>query len=542
MTIRQKLLAGFALNCLLTVIGSVCIVVQVQEMRRVEQQINNVRIPSALASVRLSRYASDVSFALRNYLLYGANPELGAKYEKARQTGWTKLFAEYDTLRRLSSPDDAELLNRLEDHLRNGMLQIQRDTIADMTGHGEEGRQKALERLKDGAARAARAQADTVELTSRMEGRLRDDNARLTKAQDRTWLMAALAGLLTTLCSICVGLLMTRQIQSGISGIAIRVGELAKGDLSGTPLEHDSKDEIGAVVESINSMQNNLQQMIRAVLASARQVADSASGLSESSEELLKNANSQRSQSEQIVAAMHRMSATIAEVSTNASHAAEEAMGAREEAHQGGEIVGQAVIAMQNLTEASQTTSRQIEGLARSSDEIGKIISVIGEIAGQTNLLALNAAIEAARAGDQGRGFAVVAGEVRRLAERTATATREIDGMISTVQAEAKKAVESIRVEIENVNESAESASRAGNSINGIIRSSENVKNMIGQIATASHGQASATDEVTRNLNEIAHTIEISTAGTQDSAKASSELSQLAVELQQLVSQFRLGH
>jgi len=237
---------------------------------------------------------------------------------------------------------------------------------------------------------------------------------------------------------------------------------------------------------------------------------------------------------------MHEMAAAISEVSANAARAAEQAASAREGAFEGGQIVGQTAAAMQNLSDTSRTTSEQIEGLARSSDAIGKIVLVISEIAEQTNLLALNAAIEAARAGEQGRGFAVVAGEVRRLAERTASATQEISGMITSIQSEARQAVDSIKAEIADVKQSTESAARAGESIRGIVQTSENVREMVSQIATASHQQSAATEEVNRSLAEIAHIIDLSTAGTQDSAKACAELSKLAAEMQSLVARFRL--
>ena len=539
-SLKQKLVAGFAVNCLLTMISSICIMVQVQHMRAVQSEINTVRIPSALAAVRLSRYISDASFAFRNYLLFHADPALAAKYESARQTGWNNLFAQAAILQKLAPPEDRELLAKLDSDARNGSLKIQADALADMAVGSDEGMHRALERMKGGSALAAKVQADTVEVTRRVEDRLSRDNAVLTSAQTFTWTLALVAGLLTAIFGVCIGMVLSSQILGGIRKISGRIGEVAEGDLSGEPLTHNAHDEIGATAENINRMHANLRTTIQSVCSSSNHVASAAVELSASSEQLAEHADTQRNQTHQIVAALHQMGAAIAEVSNNAAQAAEGAVNARQVADEGSQIVGLTVTAMQSLTEASRATSGQIEGLAQSSNEIGKVLSVIGEIAGQTNLLALNAAIEAARAGEQGRGFAVVAGEVRRLAERTAESTREIGGMIVNIQTEAKKAVDSIKLEIVHVNESAESAARAGSSIQGIIQASEGVKDMISQIATASHQQSAATDEVNRSLSQIAHVIDLSTAGTQDSAKACAELSRLAVELQGFVSRFHL--
>ena len=539
-TLKQKLLAGFALNCALTVASSLCIMLQVRHMRSIESQINSVRTPSVLAATRLGRYISDCSFTFRNFLLYSDDAAVAAKSEAARQVAWKNLFGQYDILKKLAPQEDDALLAQLDSDIRNGSLKIQVDAIADMTGHGAEGKAKALERMKGGAAFAAKVQADALEVTRRVEARLAEDNDALATAQTTTWVMALVTGLLTSVSGVVIGMLLGRQILSGISKISGRIAEVAEGDLSGALLVHGVHDEIGAAVESINRMQASLCTMILDVIGSANEVAGAAVELSVSSKHLLENANAQKDQSHQIVSAMHEMGAAIAEVSNNAARAAQGAVSAREEAHDGGQVVGQTVAAMQTLTEASRATSSQIEGLAKSSDEIGRIASVISEIAEQTNLLALNAAIEAARAGEQGRGFAVVAGEVRRLAERTGQATREIDTMISSIQKEAKNAVESIKNEIAHVNQSAETAAQAGESINGIIQASDNVKEMISQIATASHQQSAATEEVNHNMNEIVRIIDLSTAGTQSSAKACEELSRLATQMQEAVSHFRL--
>jgi methyl-accepting chemotaxis protein len=541
MTLKHKLLSGLALNCLLGVSGSLCIMIQVQHMRTVEKQINQVRIPSALAAVRLSRFISDASFALRNYLLYGADPALATKYERARQAGWENVFKQYAILKQLAPPEDQELLLQLDSDLRNGSLKIQQDALADMNGHGEEGKVNALERMKGGAAKAAKVQADAVQITSGVERRLADDNAELAAAQTTSWITALVAGLLTSLCPVIGGLFLGRQVLGGIAKISHRIEEVAQGNLAGEPLTHRADDEIGSVVRDINTMQDNLRSMIHSVLATATQVAGAAAELSASSEQLKQNTEEQKSQSEQIVVSMQEMSATIAEISSNAASAAGSSHSAREKADEGGKIVGEAVTAMQALTLASRHTSTSIEELSKSSDQIGKVVSVIAEIAEQTNLLALNAAIEAARAGEQGRGFAVVAGEVRRLAERTGKATHEIGEMITNVQNEAKTAVDSIHSEIASGDATAVSAARAGESIEEILAASEKVNGMVNQIAAASHQQSAATDEVNRNLSEIARVIQMSSAGTEDTAKASAELSRLASELQGLVSRFHLS-
>lgn len=540
LTLKQKLSGGFSLICILALSGSVTTMLQVSHMRKVQAEINDVRIPSALASTRLSRYLSDASFAFRNYLLFGSDPAQAAKYEAARQQGWSKVWEQSDILKKLAPAEDQQLLAQLDDHLRNGSLKIQEDAIADMKGGDEDGRQHALDRMQGGAALVARVQADTSELTRRVESRLAEDNAALAHAQSTAWTIALLTALLTTITAAITGVVLGREILSGITKMAVRLSEIAQGDLSGDDLEHSSQDEVGGAIDDINRMNDNLRGMITAVAESSTQVAGAAAELSASSGQLLNNASAQKSQSEQIVAAMHEMGAAIAEVSHNAEQAAQGAAHAREEAQQGGHVVTETVDAMQNLTAKSHVTSEKIEGLARSSDKIGKIISVIGEIAEQTNLLALNAAIEAARAGEQGRGFAVVAGEVRRLAERTTNATQEISTMITGIQSEAQQAVEYIREEITHISNTAEVASRAGASINGIIEAAESVNGMIEQIAAASRQQSAATEEINRNLSEVSRLVEQSASQTQDASKASNDLSELAAEMQRLVSRFQL--
>ena len=543
LTLRRKLIGGFAIGIVLTMVSSVVILIQVAHIATVQRQIEETRFPSSLAAVRLSRYIADAGFAFRNYLLFGSDPAQAAKYEKARQDAWTNVFAQYDTLARLSPESDRELLDQLNSDIRNGSMKVQTDSLAALNQGGEKARENAFAIIKGGAAKAARVQADATEINKRVEARLADDNLAMRQAESRARLVAILCGLLTLLASLIVSIAASNSILTGINKIVSRLREVAEGDLSSQALAHDADDEIGSAVNDLNQMQANLRSMIEAVYDAASRVSAASTELSATSNQLRENADTQKQQSSQIVAAMTEMGASITEVSNHASEAANRAQSARNDAHSSGQIVGQTVDAMEGLTTTSQATSQQIEELASSSLEIGKILSVITEIADQTNLLALNAAIEAARAGEHGRGFAVVAGEVRRLAERTGTATSEINTMITRIQSEAQKAVNSIRAEIEHVHQSAESAARAGQSIESVISASDTMREMVSQIATAALQQNEATEEINRSLHQIAQIIESSANDTVSSAEACADLSRLAAEMQRLVSRFQLeGH
>jgi methyl-accepting chemotaxis protein len=174
------------------------------------------------------------------------------------------------------------------------------------------------------------------------------------------------------------------------------------------------------------------------------------------------------------------------------------------------------------LLKSNLETSSRIEDLGCSSNAIGKIISVIDEIAGQTNLLALNASIEAARAGEHGRGFAVVAGEARRLAERTSEASKEIDQTVRAIQQGTSGAVEAMRTSMSHVQSGVDSARSAGEALTSIIHGSESVQKMVTQIAAAATAQSYSTQSVSVNVNEIAAIIERTANSSQEPGRLAS--------------------
>jgi methyl-accepting chemotaxis protein len=334
--------------------------------------------------------------------------------------------------------------------------------------------------------------------------------------------------------------LIARSVSRAIARMLGLIQQIADNNLSMADMKVDSEDDIGKADAGLNRMKNNLREIILSIAGTASHMASASEEISSSATQQAQSAETQKDQTVQVATAMQEMSSTVISVSDSCNKAADAARQAAETARQGGSIVEGTLTKMRGIAESVGATAKKMEELGKSSDQIGRIIGVIDDIADQTNLLALNAAIEAARAGEQGRGFAVVADEVRKLAERTTTATKEIAHMIKTIQDETKVAVVAMESGTKQVEEGVSSTARAGDSLRSIIQMSEQVGGMITEIATAATQQSSTTEQVNMNIEQIAKLVKESAIGAQQSATACQDLSSLALDLQTMVGKFKL--
>jgi methyl-accepting chemotaxis protein len=303
----------------------------------------------------------------------------------------------------------------------------------------------------------------------------------------------------------------------------------------------DYKGQHRMIKDSINKLGDSISRILKEVTDAVQATASSSTQISSSSEEMAAGAQEQSAQTTEIAGAIEQMTSTILQTTKNASTAAEQAKSAGLAAEEGGIVIRETIEGMNRIADVVKNAAQTVHELGASSEQIGTIVQVIDDIADQTNLLALNAAIEAARAGEQGRGFAVVADEVRKLAERTTKATKEIGDMIKKIQKDTGGAVKSMELGTSEVEKGIKYAEKSGKSLNEIIVNANTVVDVINQVAAASEEQSSAAEQISRSIEGISSVTHQSAAGVQQIAKAAGDLNNLTVDLQNLVEQFKIS-
>ena len=315
--------------------------------------------------------------------------------------------------------------------------------------------------------------------------------------------------------AVLLGWIITRGITVPLHQGSAILGKIAGGDMTRqVPVELTTRrDEIGDLARAMGTMATQLRETVTQVTHSTTQVSSAAAEIAQGSADLSQRTEEQASALEETASSMEELTSTVKQSAENAQQANRLADAARTQAEQGGQIVDQAIVAM--------------SGINASSRKIADIIGVIDEIAFQTNLLALNAAVEAARAGEQGRGFAVVAGEVRKLAQRSADAAKEIKGLITE--------------SVGKVQDGSRLVEQSGETLKEIVTAVKKVSDIVAEMASAAHEQASGIEQINKAILQMDQVTQQNAALVEQTASASQSMGDQAHELQDLMGFFNLG-
>ncbi len=319
-----------------------------------------------------------------------------------------------------------------------------------------------------------------------------------------------------------------RDISSGSGDLTVR-------------LDERSKDELGQLAGAFNTFVTKLDGIMAQVGHSTDELATASEELSMITRDTRQGVEQQQSEIQQVATAIEEMSATVKDVAQNTNSTADAARQAGTQVNSGKAVLERNSSAIQQLSQRMHESQTVVEALQQDSTKVGTVLDVIRGIAEQTNLLALNAAIEAARAGEQGRGFAVVADEVRVLAQRTQESTEEIREIIESLQSRSQQTTHMLQDNNEDISTTVELTEQTEQAFMGIESAVQQLLDMSTQIASATEEQASVTEEISRNVDNIHQVAQSTATGAEQTETSSQMLARLGDDLKGLVSQFKVS-
>jgi methyl-accepting chemotaxis protein len=535
--LARKFLLAFGAICLICMASGVYTFLTFRDVATRSADFTEKAIPSVLFLSDLRGHLTEIR--RRDLaLLLCLRPDCVAKQNAARQVaieGFETKLKRYEPF--ATYPGETELLKKfkgayshyMEISGKGNALVVQGKLAEAMDLLAPEETATAFSAIVDGVS-------DDLKLNSKwaVDGSV----TTLRNSKRAMWVNSAIAGCVMGLC-VLIGLTLTRLIVPPLLKASAALEQVAAKNLA-VEVESQGSDEIGVLCTALNTSVKAMRAVLLTVARGAENLSASAEQMSCRSTEAMGNAQAQSGKTNQIAAAAQEMTATIGEISHNAETAAEASRKSAEMASGGGTVMQAAAATMERISSATSSVADKMTALAARSEEIGQVVTVIQDISEQTNLLALNAAIEAARAGEHGRGFAVVAGEVRRLAERTRSATEEIAGTIRSIQEETRQTLNLMDESHTAVDTGIGETGRARQSLESIIQSAQQVEHMIQLIATAATEQTSASSEISESAAHISQLATENSQAAEETADGCRQLSVLANDLNQAIGQFQL--
>lgn len=341
---------------------------------------------------------------------------------------------------------------------------------------------------------------------------------------DQARLIMLVLGFITLLLGILLAFILSRSISKPVTELLKCANTASSGDLT-VQIPIKSRDEIGQLAQALTVMVNNTRGLVG-------QITDQASTVNISSQQLNLNAQQTANSTNETAATMTEIATAVSQLASNVQDISSSSMEVNHHAQQGKDSIKMVTNQMQKIADSTSVVAEGINSLSAKSQEITQIVELITSIADQTNLLALNAAIEAGRAGEQGRGFAVVAEEVRKLAEQSAQAAKEIKFLINTIQNESQNSVDSMNLGAEEVATGSHVVLEVGEALNQIIQAVEDLTNRI-------QDAASATQQTSAGVQQVAAATEEQTAAMEEVSAAADTLASLAEDLNTAVGRFK---
>ena len=353
------------------------------------------------------------------------------------------------------------------------------------------------------------------------------------------WVLISVA-LATALILIVIGLMIYKQVHSGLTSAQNTIGKI-KDSLDFTlRADVQGSDEISEVLRAFNGLIQHLQSSLRDILSGVEKVSSTANQLQNSAERVSEGSNSQNSSTSHMAASVEEMTVSINHVADQAKTTSDQSNEVGRKAEAGQDVISKTVNNIHAIADAVESAAGDIRQLDAKGREIENVINIISSIAEQTNLLALNAAIEAARAGEQGRGFAVVADEVRSLAARTATSTKEIGDIITAIQSVSTSAVKRMEEAIIKVEQGVQGAGSANDTMSEICRVAAESVSLVEDISHAIREQGAATNSIAQQVESVAQMVEENSQAASETSRQANELATVSESMKKIVNAYRL--
>ncbi len=507
--ISTKLLISFAAVLTLTVVLGVFSILQLAKVNQTSVDLATNWMPSVRAVLEIKANIMRYRAQEAQHIL-SVNEDDMAKYEKRMADLMAELkknISEYETL--LSEPEEkatyAEFTKLWDQYM------VEHDKIIKLS-HGNKN-EEARDTMRGESSRISTELANRIEKLAQINigGGIKSGQlGRETYDAARAWIFATLCGslVLGVLPALWIARIISRPLNE-----ALQVAQtVAAGDLT-SQIEAKSRDETGQLLRALKEMNTSLQNIVGEVRAGTDTIAIASTQIATGNLDLSSRTEQQASSLEETASSMEELTSTVKQNADNARQANQLAESASEVAVRGGEVVSQVVDTMGSINE--------------SAKKIVDIIGVIDGIAFQTNILALNAAVEAARAGEQGRGFAVVASEVRNLAQRSASAAKEIKSLIGD--------------SVEKVEAGGKLVNQAGATMDEIVASVKRVTAIMGEITDASREQEAGIEQINQAISEMDTVTQQNASLVEEAAAAAQSMQEQASKLTQVVSVFKLG-